>query len=322
MITVLAMPNDRAKAEAIVDTMVSDDLEVWNETAIPGGERWSEALLRLRNTKCLVLCWSEAALADTMEAKLFREAASNGCKQDRAIGALLDQVDPPEDFVGTLYDLANWRLAPRGWRRLLIGDAYLSDLVQAARFKQANRDPVPPSAPRQLFLRQAALLSSAIIVPIAAGLSFTDVLLNFERRIAQTPSAEEQAAWDALPRGSCLALKEFIIEFDDGVYRDRANALLGAALPSKQTVWESRTFDDEIYLSHSSGSRESDAEAEGKRRCEILVQGMSVRNLQVKISAVRQDCQSIGPDQMCDWRGTASCSFEEAKTLEVDECNF
>ena len=36
MITVLAMPNDRAKAEAIVDAMVSDDLEVWNETAIPG----------------------------------------------------------------------------------------------------------------------------------------------------------------------------------------------------------------------------------------------------------------------------------------------
>jgi hypothetical protein len=322
MITVLAMPNDRAKAEAIVDAMVLDGLEVWNETAIPGGERWPEALLRLRNTKCLVLCWSEAALADTKEAKLFREAASEGCRQDRAIGALLEQVDPPDDFVGSLYDLANWRLAPRGWRRLLIGDAYLRDLMQAARFKQANRDPVPPSAPRQLFLRQAALLSSAIIVPIVAGLSFTDVLLNFERRIAQTPSAEEQAAWDALPRGSCLALKEFIIEFDDGVYRERANALLGAALPSKQTVWESRTFDDEIYLSHSSGSRESDAEAEGKRRCELLVQGMSVRNLQVTIRAVRQDCQSIGPDQMCDWRGTASCSFEEAKTLEVDECNL
>ena len=40
MITVLAMPNDRAKAEAIVDAMVSDGLEVWNETVIPGGERW------------------------------------------------------------------------------------------------------------------------------------------------------------------------------------------------------------------------------------------------------------------------------------------
>ena len=39
MITVLAMPNDRGKAEAIVDAMVSDHLKVWNETATPGGER-------------------------------------------------------------------------------------------------------------------------------------------------------------------------------------------------------------------------------------------------------------------------------------------
>lgn len=322
MITLLAMPEDRPKAEAIVDAMVTDDLDVWNETAIPGGTQWSEALVRTKNTKCLVICWSEAALADTMEGRLFREAALDGCRQGRAIGALLDQVDTPESFACTLYNLASWRLNPGGWRRFLIGDAYLRDLVQAARFKQANRDPAPPSAPRKLLFRQAAVLSSAVIVPMVAVASFTDVLLNFEQRIAEQPSAEEQAAWDALPSGSCSALREFVSEYDDGVYRDRADALLGAAVPSKETVWESRVLDDEIYLSHSSGSRESDAEEEGKRRCELLVQGMGVRSLQVKVSAVRQDCQSIGSEQMCDWRGIATCSFEEAQTVDVETCNL
>lgn len=321
MITFLSMPEDRARAEAIVDAMVAADLNVWNETALPGGTDWSDALVRAREARCLVICWSKAALADTLEGKLFCQAAISGCTQGSAIGVLLDSEKVPMDFDCTTYDLSGWKLDPTGWRRVLIGDAYLRDLVQAARFKQANRDPAPPSAPRKLFLRQAAVLSSAIIVPLVALASFTDVLLNFESRIAQQPSAEEQAAWDALPNGSCSALRDFVSEFSAGVYRDRADALLGAAIVSKSTVWKRQVIEDEIYLAHSSGSRAEDVQAEAKRRCELLVQGTGSRNLDVATTRVRQDCQNVGPTELCDWRGVAVCTFQEPKVVENEICN-
>lgn len=321
MITLLAMPADRAKAETIVDAMVAADLDVWNETATPGGADWSEALVRTQDTRCLVICWSEAALADTVEARLFRDAALNACRQGRAIGALLGKVEPPEGFRCTLYNLAGWRLNPVGWRKLLIGDAFQRDIVQAARFKQANRDPAPPSAPRQLFLRQAAVLSSAIIVPLVGVASFTDVLLNFERRMAATPSSAEVAAWEALPSGDCAALRQFVRDFKQGAYRDKANALLSAVEKVERVEWRVISLDEEIYLPHAAGTRVSDAIAEGQRRCEMLLQGTEARDLSVEVSQLRQSCEDVGGTKQCDWRGKATCSFEEPDTTITEVCN-
>ncbi|RGP41532.1 hypothetical protein BPTFM16_01838 [Altererythrobacter insulae] len=321
MITVLSMPTDRSKAEVIVDAIVSAGMSVWNETAAPGGKDWSEAVVRAQDTKCLIVCWSAEALSDTPQAKLFREVAFRGCKEGRAIGAQLDDVEPPSGFDCTLYNLAGWRLNPSGWRALLIGDAYMRDLVQAARFKQANRDPAPPSAPRQLLVRQAAVLSSAIIVPLVAVASFTDVLLNFENRIARQASAEEQAVWDALPKGSCTALREFVNDFNDGAYLSRANALLNAREIVETTRWDSRTLEEEIYLPHSRNFTEDDATAEGKRRCDLLLQEVGARKIEVNVRQVRQDCQRVGSENLCDWRGTAICSFEEPREVEEEVCN-
>lgn len=321
MITLLAMPQDRARADAVVDALVAADLPVWAETAEPGGPAWGDALARSDDSRCLIVCWSGAAFAADDAAKAFRAAAREGCAQGKAIGVLFEHVAPPADFACTLYDLSGWRTAPHGWRKWLIGDAHLRDVVAAAKSKQANRDPPPPSAPTKLLVRQIAVLSSAIIVPLIALLSLTDVLLNFYGRMADRPSASEQAAWDGLPAGDCAALRAFVRDFRDGAYRDQADALLGAAERIERTEWRSAVLDEEIYLPHSAGTRQADAEAEGARRCEMLVQGTGARNLRTSISRVRQDCGTIGSERLCDWRGTVRCSFEQPHQVPTETCN-
>lgn len=320
MITVLSMPQDRVKADKVLDAMVSADLTVWGETAAPGSADWSEALVKTKDARCLVVCWSEAALADTVAAKLYRSAALGACNNGQTIGVLFDGTSPPDEFACTIYNLSDWRLEPRGWRKWLISDSHIRDVVAAAKFKQANRDPPPPSAPTKLFLRQAAVLSSAVIVPLVAIVSFTDVLLNFERRMETQPSSEELAAWSALPASDCNALRLFVREYDDGAYRDRADALLGAVEQIEETEWIPLTLDEEIYLPHSAGSRADDAQTEGFRRCEMLVQSTGARNLTVAVNQVRQDCQNVGGERLCDWRGIASCSFEEPHKFVVEVC--
>lgn len=322
MITLLTMPEDRLKADKVLDAMVSADLTVWGETAIPGGDEWSDALVRAEEARCLVVCWSEAAIADNLGARLFREAALNACSRGKTIGVLFDRVSLPTGFACTIYDLSKWRLEPRGWRKLLIGDAYLRDIVAAAKFKQANRDPAPPSAPSKLFMRQVAVLSSAIIVPLIGIISFTDVLLNYEQRMALQPSSKEAAAWNALPPGDCAALRSFVREFKDGAYRSRAYALLGAVEKVEKKQWKSLTLEEDVYLPHSAGLGLGDAQAEGTRRCELLVQGTGAHNLVVSVSQVRQDCRNIGDERFCDWRGVASCSFEEPGKVIVEICNM
>ena len=321
MITLLSMPQDRAKADQIADAMVAEDLPVWAETATPGGEGWAEALSNAQSAKCLVVCWSEAALGDTDEAAAFRDAAMNACAQGRTIGVLLDPVTPPEGFVCAIYDLSDWRLAPSGLRKMLIGKAFLRDVVVAAKYKQANRDPAPPSAPTKLLVRQIAVFSSAVLVPFIAILGSAETIFNVRDRLASQPSEAEEVAWQALPAGDCKALRGFVREFGDGAYRDRADTMLAAAETRSSTVWEPQVFDEEIYLAHSTGARAGDAEAEGKRRCEMLIQGTEARNLKVSIERVRQDCQSIGGERLCDWRGTASCNFEVATKAEQEVCN-
>lgn len=315
------MPEDRDKADQIVDAMVAEDLSVWGETAVPGGSGWTKAVEHAQESRCLVICWSAAATADTQKAALFREAAMDGCSKGRTIGVLLDPASPPDGFACTIYDLSDWRLAPKGLRKLLIGKAFLRDVVTAAKFKQANRDPAPPSAPTKLLIRQIAVFSSAFFVPVIAVLGSAETLFNFSDRMASQPSAQEQEAWDALPSGDCKALRGFARDFSDGVYRDRADALLAAAEVRKKTVWELQNFDEEIYLAHSGGGRERDAETEGARRCEMLIQGTGARNLNVSVSQIRQDCQSIGSERFCDWRGIATCSFEAPQEAEVEICN-
>lgn len=321
MITLLSMPEDRAKADRIVDALVNDNLSVWGETSVPGSPDWQEALAKAEQSRCVIVCWSEAALAESPQAWAYRTAATNACKRGMSIGVLLDKVTPPDDFACTIYDLSQWRLAPSGWRKLLISDAYIRDLVAAARFKQANRDPSPPSAPTKMFIRQAAVFCSAIIVPLLGLLSFTDVLLNFERRMAITPSSEELAAWEALPPGDCKAVRQFVRDFKEGAYSDRANALLAAAEQVERTEWREVSMDEEVYLPHAAGARESDADAEGQRRCEMLVQGTQARKLSVAMNQVRQSCENVAGSNLCDWRGTATCSFEEPQTIVHEVCN-
>ncbi|MCJ2189148.1 hypothetical protein MTR66_20350 [Novosphingobium sp. 2638] len=304
----------------MLDALVAADLIVWGETAVPGGPEWAKALERTAKARCLVVCWSAAALANTDEAAAFRAAALDGCAQNKTIGVLFEQVSPPEGFGCTLYDLSGWRCEPQGWRKWLIGDAHLRDVVAAAKSKQANRDPAPPSAPRKLLMRQLAVLFSATVVPLVAVISFTDVALNFQGRIAARPSDEEQAAWDKLPAGDCEALRRFVSSFPNGAYRDQADVLIGAARKGTRTEWRRTTLEEEIYLPHSAGGTKAHAQKEGARRCAMLIQGTESRLIGTTMRQVRQDCQFIDGKHLCDWRGTAACEIEEPIEIKTERC--
>jgi hypothetical protein len=323
MIHLFAMPSDRARADAVVDALVADDLDIWGETAIPGGTDWPAAMRRAIAARCLIFCWSAAALADTPEAAAFRRFARDACMQGKAIGVLFEAVTPPGGFDCTLYSLTEWRAAPSGWRKWLIGDAYVRDIVAAARSKQANRDPAPPSAQRKLLFRQLAVIFSVIILPAIAVITAPSALLDYYDRIAAMPSAAEQQDWDALPPGDCKALKAFIHAYPNGAFRDTADALIGAARVSNRTEWGERLLDDEIYLPHVETTKADAAraaEAEGARRCAALVQGTGAKLTGSTTEQLRQNCEQIDGVQHCDWRGTVRCAIAEPHTVTTEFC--
>lgn len=326
MITVFSLPQDRFRVEPIIDALIDADLAPWWEHADLANSDGKKVIAKANDARCLIFCWSADALATTPSAEAFRAFAVESCARQRAIGVLIDPVGPPSGFACTCYDLTGWRARPTGWRKYLIGNAFLRDIVAAAKSKQSGRDPPPPSAPRKLMLRELATLLPPILL-LGGVFGFWNDFSSFFG-LDNIASAAEDKAWDALPPGDCAALRSFIRQFDEGVYRDRAEARLQAAETRVETQWQPIEIPVELYLPHlaasdeaaARSSAEASAQHESARRCEAIAQTSGLRLLDSRIAMLRQNCQTIAEKNLCDWRGESICLLEEPVEFETQIC--
>ncbi|GEM_PF-3883939 len=333
MILALAMPADTAPVATIVDEMIEAGLDVYWDRAVPGSAEWPETERRAAEARAIVFLFGSAARAGSDEAVAFRKLAADGCAADKAIAVELERGAVPSDIDCTVYDLSGWRSRPSGWRRFLIGDSYTRDVISAARYKAAGRDPVAPSAPRKLLMRQLAVVFSALALPVIGFLTFTESMLSLYQGFgfSDMASDEEQAAWDAREAGSCEDLRAFLSDYPEGAYAQEANSLLGARSTREEEVFSPTEQKLPLYAgigdaaaSGSPGAAQQAAseraEAEASRVCGGLVETLGGRNLTAEVGDPRFDCSAIGGGTVCSVEGQAVCRFEEPEIRIVERC--
>jgi hypothetical protein len=216
-ILLLCLPADRDRAMPIIDALVGANLDAHWFCAAPDDPEWTDAADAIETARCVIF-WSQAAAAG--EAVRYRLLAARVLARQAAIGITLDPgALTPELAWMTSYDLSGWRSRPGGLRRLLAGGIYMDDVVTAAKFKIAGRDPPPPSAPRKLLMRRAWLG----FVSVAGFAALLGAIPQLYQSIPW-PRFNEEAAWAKLRPGSCEDLLAFRKTWPSGGHAADAQA--------------------------------------------------------------------------------------------------
>lgn len=325
-IAVLSVAADAGHARIIVDALVEDRQ---NSRWVPlgeGGTPVDDARAAVEAARCVLLVFSRHSAADPDFAALAALAA----EQRLAVGVLLDdEAPPPLPGAITLYDMRGWRARPAVWQRWLGGNLYLRDLLTAARYKIANRDPPAPSAPRAMLVRQAL----AVVPAAFAVIALFPTLLGLwnDLGLANRPGREEQAAWDRIDPTSCPALRGFLAAHPDGKLAGVAQARLAA----RKTVVQQGLAQTVRTLPLYAGSglapprpdragatanlQERVAE-EAKRACSGLAEAGGARLDGADVQPGETACKTAGDGVRCAFEGKVACRLAEPREVTAESC--
>ncbi|MEO1488418.1 MAG: hypothetical protein AAFR88_03130 [Pseudomonadota bacterium] len=322
---VLALAADRACAEVITDEMVEADLDPLLCLMEAGS-----APPTVSASRVVVLIVSKATMSDEPLALAFRAIAQEACAEDRAVAVIVE--DGAELDLGcTQYKFCH-STRPKGvlkpfMRRTLA----LADIVTAAKYKASGRDPPPPSAPRRLALRYAAAFSSAVILPLVAVLSFTDVLIGLAGALGldEAPSSDARAAYAKITPGNCQELREFIGAHEASRLTREAQQRLDLVEQRERMTRETREVPlrilalpeaDEAYRPRTGaeGKALAKAQSEAEARCGEVALAAGGELLAFKLEDASPTCDEFAAGYACRLSATALCeaSIERAETYD------
>lgn len=127
---------DRARAGAVSNALEALGWSVWWDREIAPGSTWRETIERaIEGTRCMVVLWSESALAS----RWVHEEAEEGLARARLVPVLIEQVRPPMGFRSVqACDLSDWE-----------GDPAAAEFVALTRAISNLVGPPPKGAPVQ-----------------------------------------------------------------------------------------------------------------------------------------------------------------------------
>jgi hypothetical protein len=176
-IVVVALPQDRGRAEPILTSLVSHSIAGTYSTRLltpdpTSPEAWGAAESDVRSANCVIFCWSRST--QHTHAAGYRALASETLLDGRALAVELEPGSRPDEQAGcTTYPLHGWRGQNTGPVAWLTGRVYTAHIAAAAREKVLGRDPPPPFATRELLRRRAwaLLLGVGAVIGIPATLA-------------------------------------------------------------------------------------------------------------------------------------------------------
>ena len=323
-IVLLSLPADHARVTRILDALVGERLDVHWHSIEPGLPDWGTAAADALAARCVLFCWSDATRTEA--AAPFRQLAAQALAKEIAVGVELDRGAVPPDLTGmSVYSLAGWRAHRRGLWRAFAGRIFYNDIVSAAKFKAAGKDPPSPSAPAKMVARQAWVLAVAIAAFVG--------ILALPRAVYDMipwPRWNEEHAWAAIPKDSCPALAQFIRDWPDGRHGNDAKTIY-AARTKKAAVWTPVDRTAPFFVS-AANARPSPTEAaaralalasangEAARACHGYVEAAGSRLRGVGIVPGEPTCSAIGGGVVCSVTGTATCKLEELVDKGEESC--
>lgn len=324
---VLALPDARACAEMVTDALVEADL---TPTLLVLGEMADDPTVDA--DRVAVLMVSRGVSEDNPLAERFRAVAEQACADDRAIAVLTRDVDS-FNLPCTQYRLKQTKPPEGLLKPLMPSTLALQDIVAAAKYKASGRDPPPPSAPRKLAMRYMAAFSSAVILPIVALLSFTDVLIGLSSAmgIDEQASAEAETAYAAIPVGNCQALRTFVGSFEESHLTEKARDRLDLLEERESTVNETDTIilpilslpgSDEAFASREGATNAAltRAKGEGEQRCGEVAQAASGTLESLSLDETSSTCDQFAAGFACRTSANAICEVQIARTETVEWC--
>jgi hypothetical protein len=322
-IILISLPADKKRAGKVLDALVSERLDVrWFSTE-PGAPEWEAAKEDTARARCVLFCWSNATRVDA--AVPYRELARTAIAAGTAIGIEIDRGALPPDLEMTSYGLYGWRRGDGRLLRYLIGKIFYNDIVSAAKFKAAGRDPSPPSAPTKLLMRQAWVLFVGI-----GGLLGTMALPGKIHDQIPWPRFNEEKAWAALPSDSCPALAAFIKEYPSGRYTGKAKTIFDSRLRG-EARWTPRVRTAPFFIGSADAvpqANESASKAdvtksiqlEVEKVCNGFVEVAGSRLKTGSAKALEWECQTVGGGTVCSVTGSAVCAVEELEEDHAEHC--
>ena len=328
-IVLLSVKNDEERVGPLLDAMVEQSLNVWWEQISVGNEKISAiALKRIKSARCVIIVWSNASTEQ--EAKDFFHTAQFALDDGSAICVCIDDVELPSELSGcTLYDLRGWRNKPSNWRKFFGGNLFLREIVAAAKFKIAGKDPPPANAGRDMLVRQIITVLPAIAAIFYFATSFIGLWVDLE--MSKGPSNKEQIAWEALEQNSCDGLRGFLTQFPDGHYALQTQARLDGRKTDIQRHWERLDRSLPIFVGSGdakpTASKETAvdlvtkrAKSESEISCNGLAEAGQARMIQSGITTGEMNCENFGAGFACSYEGTAVCTLDEPRDVEIETC--
>lgn len=127
---------DRDRITPLIARLRDSGLNTWWDLDIPGGSGWRPEIRKcLDNAKCVVVVWSEQAVAP--DAEFVHDQASVGHKRGVLLRIRIDHVAPPLRFGQVqCLDLVGWTGDP--------DDVRVTNVADAAPARAACSPPPPP----------------------------------------------------------------------------------------------------------------------------------------------------------------------------------
>ncbi len=323
-IVLLSLPADHARVTRILDALVGERLDVHWHSIEPGLPDWGTAAADALAARCVLFCWSDATRTEA--AAPFRQLAAQALAKEIAVGVELDRGAVPPDLTGmSVYSLAGWRAHRRGLWRAFAGRIFYNDIVSAAKFKAAGKDPPSASAPAKMVARQAWV--------IAVGLAAVVGILALPKAVNDMipwPRWNEERAWTAIPKDSCPGLAAFVRDWPDGRHAADAKNIY-AARTKKAAAWTAVDRTVPFFVSAATAKPSpseaaaralalKSAGAEATKACNGYVEAAGSRLKGVAIVPGDTSCTQLGSGTVCSIAGNATCKLEELVDKGEESC--
>lgn len=201
---------DRARAGAVSGALEALGWTVWWDREIAPGSTWRETIERaIEGTRCMVVLWSESALAS----RWVHEEAEEGLARARLVPVLIEQVRPPMGFRSVqACDLSDWEGDPAAAEFVALTRAISTLAGPPPRGGPVQSVvPLPPAEPPRRGVRRyawgvAAVMAASVLA--VAGMwrwgspAPTPVPLPVSIVVESSPPAVELATPDRVPSPS------------------------------------------------------------------------------------------------------------------------
>jgi hypothetical protein len=329
---------DEVRVGRIARALEKVGLPLWWDRSLLSAKSWHEDITEhLESAGCVIVVWSEASVGPA--GSFVRDEARNGLHRNILVPVKIDRVKAIPLGFGEVQaiDLTHWKGDVR--------DPFFRDLVAAVQAKLEGQ-PTPPSiGPKHRLARRltyGAISSSGIALVSAFAINAFGVTAKIcslpppqptladacgAMHIGDQPTRAERLAWDAIPKGDCQALRNYVRDYPGSPLRSRAADLITAG--EKGGPWVTTTREVPLYVEASDGqpmateaAERADAleraKGDADQACRLLGAGTVFRYTPgtASVKVEKWSCDQTDAGYACGFSGWAECPVQS----QVERC--